>query len=258
MAYDFSEVTSTQTMPEEPNQEAMTERKRYSLLLVDDHQFVRMALRVLLATVPGVAGIDEASSLAAGIRARSGKRHDLVLLDLDLSDSSGLDSLRSFIRAHPDAPVALLTGDASLDTMGLAMLEDIRGYIVKSQAPEVIAAAVGLMLAGERYVPSVLYASLVAREAVSHDHEPDAATGVGGAAELDRLRQQLTPRLCEVLDLIVQGRSNKEISVLLGLSLGTVKNYVSIIFERLDLPSRTRTINHVMRLLARPEGKSRS
>lgn len=236
----------------------MTEQKRYSLLLVDDHQFVRMALRVLLATVPGVASIDEASSLAAGIRARAGKRHDLVLLDLDLADSSGLDSLRSFIRAHPDAPVALLTGDASLNTMGPAMLEDIRGYIVKSQAPDVIAAAVGLMLAGERYVPSALYASLVAREVVEHDRE--AAPGVeagGGAAELDRLRQQLTPRLCEVLDLIVQGRSNKEISVLLGLSLGTVKNYVSTIFERLDLPSRTRTINHVMRLLAHPSGGNR-
>lgn len=228
------------------------------MLLVDDHQFVRMALRLLLAAVPGVTTIDEASSLAAGIRARDGMRHDLVLLDLDLPDSSGLDSLRSFIRAHPDAPVALLTGDGSLTTMALATQEDIRGYIVKSQAPEVIAAAVGLMLAGERYVPYVLYASLVAREIASHGREaaPDAGAAASGAVELDRLRQQLTPRLSEVLDLIVQGRSNKEISTSLGLSLGTVKNYVSIIFERLDLPSRTRTINHVMQLLARPEDKS--
>lgn len=236
----------------------MAEQKQYTLLLVDDHQFVRMALRLLLAAVPGVTTIDEACSLEEGIRATFGMHHDLVLLDLDLPDSSGLNSFRSFISARPDAQVALLSGDGSLSTIGAAMQDNIRGYIVKSQAPEVIAAAVGLMLAGERYVPAALYASLVSCEEGSQGRKaaPDSETGVGGAGELDRLRQQLTPRLSEVLDLIVQGKSNKEISSRLGLSLGTVKNYVSIIFERLNLPSRTRTINHVMQLQARPEGHS--
>lgn len=238
----------------------MVEHKRYTLLLVDDHQFVRMALRLLLSALPGVATIDEASSLAEGIQASAGGRYDLVLLDLELPDSNGLSSLRSFIEAQPDAPVALLSGDSSMITIGSAMQDNIRGYIVKSQAPEVIAAAVGLMLAGERYVPAALYASLVSRETIDQERRtmPDPQTPTGGAGELEHLRQQLTPRLSEVLELIVQGRSNKEISTRLGLSLGTVKNYVSTIFERLDLPNRTRTINHVMELLARARKSSSS
>lgn len=234
----------------------MAEQKLYSLLLVDDHQFVRMALRLLVSAVPGVTTINEACSLEEGIRAASGMYHDLVLLDLDLPDSSGLNSLRSFIRAHPDAQVALISGDNAMTTIESAMQENIRGYIVKSQAPEVIAAAVALMLVGERYVPAGLYASLASREAGSQGRkaEPDSETGMASIEELERLRQQLTPRLSEVLELIVQGKSNKEISTRLGLSLGTVKNYVSIIFERLNLPNRSRTISHVMQLLARPEG----
>lgn len=238
---------------------SIAEQKPYSLLLVDDHQFVRMALRLLVSERFPASSIDEACSLEEGLRAASGRHHDLVLLDLDLPDSSGLNSLYSFMSAHPDAQVALISGDNAMVTIEAAMQKNIRGYIVKSQAPEVIAAAVGLMLAGERYIPASLYTSLASREAVSQGRnaELDSGTGMASMEELDQLRQQLTPRLSEVLELIVKGKSNKEISTHLGLSLGTVKNYVSIIFERLSLPNRSRTISHVMRLLAQPESKSK-
>lgn len=228
--------------------------KTHFLLLVDDHQFVRMALRLLLSSLPGVVTVDEACSLEEGLRAAGEGRHDLVLLDLDLPDSSGLDTLHTFLRHCPHAAVALVSGDSSLTTMAAAMAEDVRGYVVKSQPPEIITAAVGLMLAGGRYIPPDLYASVAARTAAAATRPEAAAACLGRSDELERLREQLTPRLREVLDLVVHGKSNKEISSQLGLSLGTVKNYVSLIFDRLDLPSRTRTISHVMRLSSRGTG----
>lgn len=227
------------------------EDKKKRLLLIDDHHLVRLALRALLAKLPNVERIDEAGSLAEGVGLAAAGAYDLVLLDLELPDSCGLRTLSGFAQACPGVPLALISGDATLGTISAAMLGDIRGYICKTQAPEIVLAAVGLILAGGRFIPDALIPALVAgepggaacAEPVAPPNEPSAL--------------QLTPRLQDVLDLLVQGRSNKEISVTLGLSLGTVKNYVSTIFSRLNQPNRTRTISHVMARRASSEAEDR-
>lgn len=219
-----------------------TRKKR--LLLIDDHHLVRLALRALLNRLPEVEAIDEAGSLAEGVALAGAGAYALVLLDLELPDSRGLQTLSGFLAHCPGVPLALISGDATPGTISAAMLGDIRGYICKTQAPEVIQAAVGLILAGGRFVPDALLPSLAPVEGDEIDPRLEGVSRSLSPAP------HLTPRQRAVLELIVQGRTNKEISLMLGLSLGTVKNYVSAIFGRLNLPSRTRTINHVMALRA--------
>lgn len=225
------------------------ETRNKRLLLIDDHHLVRLALRALLARLPGVEAIDEAGSLAEGVSLTRTGAYALVLLDLELPDSRGLQTLTGFLAHCPGVPLALISGDATPGTISSAMLGDIRGYICKTQAPEVVLAAVGLILAGGRFVPDALLPSLTPADSTRGDPHP------AGVLRLSQEAPRLTPRQREVLDLVVQGRSNKEISSRLGLSLGTVKNYVSAIFGRFNLPNRTRTINHVMALRALHDGQ---
>jgi DNA-binding NarL/FixJ family response regulator len=219
------------------------------LLLVDDHQFVRMALRALLLDLPTVNKVDEASSLDKAIRLASGVGYGLVLLDLDLPDSAGLDSYATFSSACPDTRVAIVSGDQAPDTMARSLRQGARGFITKTQPPAVIKAAVALMLAGERFVPSALYFHEIqsAAEGAAASERCLPSTDLP-APDFGELEEILSPRLREVLKLIVDGKSNKEISLALNLAPGTVKNYVSMLFERLDQPNRQHTIRYVTRL----------
>ena len=228
----------------------MTPKKeigKYSILIVDDHQFARMALRVLLTPLQSIRVIDEASTLDEGIRTAQQKDYSLILLDLDLPDSNGLQTLSTFEATCPNRAIAMISGDGTIATMAQAMSGNILGYIVKSQPPEVISAAIALMLAGGRYVPPDLFAAVSAAP-VAPQHDKSVQRTV---RHIDLVREQLTPRLRDVFDLVVEGRTNREISEALRLSHGTVKNYVSLIFERLNVPNRPAAISHVMRSASR-------
>ena len=227
----------------------------HDLLLIDDHPFVRLALKSLLLESPAIRIIDEACDLKEGLSKTQAKPYALVLLDLDLPDCKGLETIEQFLACAPDTPVALLSGEDGFEMRTQALAMNIRGYIVKAQSPEVIRAAINLMLAGERYIPSDIYARLSVSPQQATESPPVLAPL---NAEFERLCGQLTPRLQEVFTLVLQGRTNKEISQELGLTLGTVKNYVSGIFERLDLPSRPRAISHVMHIASAKKPPARA
>ena len=237
------------------------ERREFSILMVDDHQLIRMALRALLSSISSICEIDEASTLEEGIQAAQKKDYSLVLLDLSLPDSTGLQTLSSFQQACAGSPVALLSGDGRIATMTLAMSSNIRGYIVKSQPPEVVSAAVVLMLAGGQYVPPDLY-SAVSSPVVEFPAVGESLKAIHAdenSERFERIREHLTPRLKEVFDLVITGRTNRDISDILGLTHGTVKNYVSLIFERLDVPNRSAVISYAMRSrVAEEEGSASS
>lgn len=207
-------------------------------LVVDDHPLVREALASLLLSLRQGATVQQAATGAEALAALGADGSiDLVLLDLRLPDGSGLDLLRRIGKAHIGTAVVMLSGDLERQTVQEALAAGAVGYIPKTEPREIIASALGLVLAGGIYVPPM------ALQAAPAATPPSMARAGATPSELG-----LTGRQLEVLALLMQGRNNKLICRALGLAEPTVKNHVSAILRALGVDSRTEAVLAVTRL----------
>lgn len=209
---------------------ALTERK---VLLVDDHEVLRLGIRSLHTEVAGVS-IDwiEAATLEEAIQAY-GREGDIdaVLLDLNLPDCKGLQGLRQFLQVHPRARVAVFSATQDEFVVRQARALGASGYVSKSS----------LLTQLRETLATLLWPAGV----------PDNRGIAGGSslfprfpssAMFDRVAE-LGPRHLEILELVLSGCANQEICNATGLSLGTVKNYVSSLLLALDVTSRSHLIS---------------
>lgn len=193
------------------------------VLIVDDHPLYRDALARLVESVPDleVAGL-AGDGTEAVARVEAGDV-DVVLMDLNLPSLSGLDATGR-IAALPEPPAVLVvTMVDDDDTVVAAMRAGARGYVLKGASSEEVAAAIRTVMAGGAVFGAGVAARLLAQSRVP---APD-----DGA--------ELTAREREVLGLLAQGSTNKQIALALGLSLKTVQNYVSNILVKLQVADRT-------------------
>jgi DNA-binding NarL/FixJ family response regulator len=198
------------------------------VLLVDDHDLVRFGTTLLLESLVEVrCAITPCRSLdEARTACREQGPFDLVLLDLNLPDAKGLQGLRTLRDECPNIRLALLTGTQDEFVIRQAQAMGAVGYLLKSWTPERLKEALQALL-------------LAPAEATLAQRFPRLA----GTSHYDRVAE-LGPRHLQVLELILEGLSNQEIAKASGLSLGTVKNYVSVILLALDVESRS----HLMSL----------
>lgn len=200
------------------------------ILVVDDHELVRLGLRALLLAETGSVPVHEARSLADALRLYEFHltSHLLVLLDLDLPDSQGLDTLVRFKRAFPASRVVVLSGKDSHALMQGVMALGAQAFLPKT-------GHLGEVL---RYVRDN---DLVALPASS----PSASLTVRTmpATAPDELQPQLNARQVEILDWLLAGKSNKEIAQLSHLTEGTVKNHVSTLLLLFGMRSRAQLIS---------------
>lgn len=198
------------------------------ILVVDDHELVRLGLRALLQSQSGSTPVYEARSLADALdlyAAHAAALH-LVLLDLDLPDAQGLDALVRFRRAFPRSRVIVLSGTGSPALMQGALALGAQAFLPKS-------GHLGEVL---RYVRD--------HDLADPPEEPPALPPVPPAAATSSpAQQQLTPRQVEILDWLLAGKSNKEIALLSHLSEGTVKNHVSTLLLLFGMRSRAQLIS---------------
>jgi DNA-binding NarL/FixJ family response regulator len=207
-------------------------------LLIDDHDLVRIGLRTALdSSLARPIEWSEAPSLSDGLKAYAehGQAIDLVLLDLNLADCKGLQGLRQFLQAFPQARVAVLSGTQDEFVVGQAKAMGAVAYLPKSQSPQDTCAAIGRLLFGDAPAPVGMASPMSTPSTGSTVRYPSAST-------YDRVAE-LGPRHLEILELILSGCSNQEISNATKLSLGTVKNYVSTILLALDVKSRSHLIS---------------
>lgn len=201
------------------------------LLLIDDYEFIRIGVRTMCARLHSrPVEWHEAGSLqdGIGIFGRDGP-FDAVLLDLNLSDCKGLQGLRLFMQAHPLARVLIFSGTVDEFVIRQARALGAQGYLRKTGSAQELQSALAellppperarLPLAAERLFPRLPCSSMYDRIA------------------------ELGPRHLEVLELVLSGCTNQEISSATTLSLGTVKNYVSSLLLALDVRSRSHLIS---------------
>lgn len=208
-----------------------------NVLLIDDHALLRDALALLFAQHLPELTLLEADSIGRAVEvARQHGQVDLALLDLGLPDSQGLASLAALRTALPELTVVVLSADARRDTIVAAIDAGAAGFIPKAAQGSALVDALRLVLDGGVYLPA---AALVA-DGASVD-----AAAIG----------ELSPRQAQVLQLLIQGKSNKMIGRALDLSESTVKTHLLAIFRRLNVNSRTQALLAAARLgLRLPHG----
>ena len=191
-----------------------------NLLLVDDHALFREALRALLGKVSPEVTVFEAASVQAAIDECSVTSFRMVMLDLGLAQSDGIDTLEQFRAGAPEVPVVVLSGDQDAALIRDAIECGAAGYIPKSHTSEQMIGALRFVVAGGVYLP------------------PEVLLPTGRtAADIGRFAL-LSPRQQQVARLLLQGQANKAIARELALSEGTVKAHVSAIYQIIGARNR--------------------
>lgn len=200
-----------------------------NLLLVDDHTLLRDGLRSLLSNIsPGVA-ISEAATLAEGIAECRKRSFRMVLLDLGLSTTQGLETLERFREEVSEVPVVVLSGDQEPKLIRAAIERGALGFVPKSHSSDLMIAALRFVLAGGVYLPTHALSA-----GIADDQQAAEATS--------RAFSRLSSRQQEVAKFLLQACSNKVIAKQLGVAEGTVKAHVSAIFQVLGARNRVEAV----------------
>lgn len=202
------------------------------LLVVEDHALVREGLLQTLRKLErGVVcnGVRDAEEALALLEQEGGEDYDLCLLDLMLPGLNGMGCLGVLRKRFPAMPVVIISALDDRNTVERAMRAGASGFVSKSSPGEVLLTALRQVLAGEVYVPISL------QDEMSSQRKKRG--GISLAEQYD-----LTAAQMRVLEPLIQGKTNRQISELLGLTEGTVKVHVSAILKALNVANRSQAL----------------
>ncbi|MDI9778312.1 MULTISPECIES: response regulator [Pseudomonas] len=195
------------------------------LLLVDDHSLIRAGVRALVSDIPGytVAGeADDGDQLLEQVRQLA---PDIVLLDISMRSTSGLDALTQLRATGNPCKVLILSMHTDPDLIMRALEGGAHGYLLKDATATELEQALAALRNGERYLSPAIAHTVINQALMRAQH--------GKQPGLDR--HNLTARQLEILRLIVRGKSTREIAAGLGLSIKTVETHRSQIMKRLQI-----------------------
>jgi DNA-binding NarL/FixJ family response regulator len=202
------------------------------VLMVDDHPLFREGVASLLATAKDIDLVGEAGSGEQAIKLVDELSPDVVLMDLHMPGTGGIEATRTIARRHPDVGVIVLTMLDDDDSVFAAVRAGASGYVVKDAERGSLLRAIRAVASGE-----ALLGSAIARRVLVHLEAPDMA-----GADPDPDIQLLTRREREILTLIADGLRNVEIAERLVISERTVGNHISSIFRKLHVADRTQAV----------------
>jgi DNA-binding NarL/FixJ family response regulator len=203
-----------------------SESKPIRLLLVDDHEVLRLGLRTLFTEVGGFQVVGEAATVAAAVTEASRLKPKVILMDVRLPDGSGIDACRSIRTAHSDTRVLFLTSFADDDAVLATILAGADGFLLKEVSSEQLIDAVKTVASGRSILdPSVTQRVLAKVRSLSTP------------ASTEKL-EPLSAQEERVLALVAEGKTNKERAASLNLSDKTVGHYLENIFQKLHVTRR--------------------
>jgi DNA-binding NarL/FixJ family response regulator len=191
-------------------------------LIVDDHPVVRQGIRKILEGAMGISVVGEASTGSEALEMTLTQKPDVILLDMRLPDMSGVEVIH---RIYAGAAGPRILGLSSYDDREFItelLNSGASGYLLKDEVPEYIVDAVRGVANGERGWLSRKVAAMLSQ--MLFNEEPGRAA--------------LTPRELKVLSLVVEGKTNEQIGLALGISVKTVENHLHSIFRKMDVVSR--------------------
>jgi len=202
------------------------------IMIVDDHEVVRLGLKNLLMRHAGWNVIDEAGTVVEAVQRASESQPDVVVMDIRLGDGSGIDACRSIVRENPQTEVIMLTSFAEDDLLFNAIAAGAVGYVLKQVGNDDLIRAIETIVRGDALLDPSVTGQVLAklRQATRSEAFTD-----------------LTDQELKVLSLIARGKTNKEIASTLHLGEGTVRNYVSSIFGKLGLSNRAEATAYAVR-----------
>ncbi len=200
------------------------------IMLVDDHTVMRLGLRLLIENQQGLTVVGEASGRPDALEVAEREQPDIILLDLTLPGTDGIDLIPELLAVAEKARILILTGVLEPEAHTRAMRLGAMGVVLKEKAPEVLIKAIEKVHQGEIWLDRALVANvfserLRAREARRND--PEAAKVA-----------TLTSREREVIALVGEGLRNKQVADRLFISEGTVRNHMTTVFGKLEVSDR--------------------
>ena len=200
----------------------MSGAQKIRVLLADDHKLFRAGIRVLLQTLGDVEVVAEASDGHEALRLAKEQRPDVVLMDIMMPNLNGFDAAARMARACPNVRVIILSMNADEDSVLKTLRAGAVGYLVKSADPAELGLAVRAAARGERFLSSAVSEHVVAACLGRVDKETTSL-------------ERLTPRQREVLQLVAEGHTTKEIARKLEIGVKTAEAYRGDLMKALDI-----------------------
>jgi two-component system, NarL family, response regulator DevR len=215
--------------------------KSIRLMMVDDHEVLRLGLRTLFSEAGGFQIVAEAGTMAQAIAAAARLKPDVVLMDVRLPDGSGIEACRAIRTARAESRVLFLTSFADDDAVLATILAGAQGFLLKDVGSDELLKAVRTVAAGRSILDPAVTQRVLARV--------QAQSAV--ASQVDGQSEDLSPQEQRVLALVAEGMTNKEVATALALSDKTVEHYLSNVFQKLQVTRRAQAAAYYTRHLSR-------
>jgi two-component system response regulator NreC len=202
-----------------------------NILIADDHAIVRTGLRALLTSEPGLQLVGEATGGYEAIELVGKTRPDILILDLSMPDLDGIAVTRQLQSQYPDLCILILTVHEDEAMLREAIRAGASGYIVKHAAEAELIAAINTIRRGDLYVDPAMLRVLLVESPKPRTEQPASP-------------DPLTPRETDVLKLIVQGYTNRQVGEELGISVRTVEGHRANLLEKLGLRTRVELVRY--------------
>lgn len=201
------------------------------ILITDDHRLLRAGLKTLLSADPNLVVVGEATDGEEAIRAAQELHPDIVLMDISMPGIDGLEATQRLLKVSPDTRVLMLTMHEDSAMLQAYLRAGASGYIIKRAAESELIDAIYAIWRGMIYIHPSLMRSLV-NPLISQESKSSAEP------------EPLTTREIEILRLIVQGHTNRQIASLLNISPRTVETHRSNLMDKLNLHSRADLVRY--------------
>ncbi len=209
----------------------------FRILVADDHEVVRKGLVALLQQQPNWEVCGEAGDGREAVEKTRELRPDVVILDIGMPSLNGLEATRQILKLNPQAKVLILTLHDSDQVVRDVLNAGARGFLLKSDAARDLVAAVEALRRDKTYFTSKVAAMVL----------EGYLKGGAGPAPATTGRNRLTPREREIVQLLAEGKSTKEVAVVLGLSVKTAETHRSNIMRKLQLHSVSDLVLYAVR-----------
>ena len=205
------------------------------ILLIDDHKLFSESLSLYIERFrPGVKLLIASSASEIESHMTKQENFDLVIMDLYMPNTNGIDELKRFKKEYSDTPIAIISGIAQEQDINNCIKEGAIAFFTKSMTGNALIRAIDLVLTGERFIP------------VDYQSQPTPSPAKLNKNAMNKV--QLTPREKEVLEHLLTGARNQEIADILGLKIVTIKLHIRGLCRKLSAKNRTQAVLNAQRL----------